>query len=275
MAEPFFKSAELGAEASVESRIGDSLRYEREKRGLTVQHVAQHLCLSRSIIERLEAGDADALPDPVYVRGYVRAYCRLLGIDSAPLLDEFVPKFTRREEDDFLPAMNEHIHRMTRLWGTFTVLAVVILLVSFWWMERPDVTARLPTADPPLEPAPTQTPATFIPPAVESSSFPNPASDPASPGEPVLPADVGDKVEIAIQSSQRSWTQLSDGTGALLIDRILPPGYNATVQGEFPLDFKFGDARGMRVWINGLEYDIKPHLGRLNTAFFTLEEPLQ
>ena len=353
MAEPFFKSADLGTEESAESRIGQTLRYEREKQGLTVGSVAQRLCLSKSLIERLEAGDTAALPETVYVRGYIRAYCSLLGMDSAPLLDEFAPKPTRHEEDDFLPAINEHIHRMTRLWGTFTVLAVVILLVSFWWMERPGVPEAV--LDLPSEPAAQQAPETFVPSAVESSSFPNPASEsapaarvepepreppavraepeprespaasvepeprespavsvepeprespatsvepesrevpavsaepesresPATSVEPepreapVAPPVADDEAEISIQTSLRSWARLSDGTGTVLVERMLPPGYSTTVHGEFPLDFRFGDARGMRVWVNGLEYDVKRHINRLNVAFFTLEEPLQ
>ena len=381
MAEPFFKSADLGTEESAESRIGQTLQYEREKQGLTVGSVAQRLCLSKSLIERLEAGDTAALPETVYVRGYIRAYCSLLGMDSAPLLDEFAPKPTRREEDDFLPAINEHIHRMTRLWGTFTVLAVVILLVSFWWMERPGVPEA--ALDLPSEPAAQQAPETFVPSAVENSSFPNPASEsppaasaepepreppaarvepeprespaasaepeprespaasaepesrespaasaepeprespaasaepesrespaasaepepreppavraepepreaPAASAEPeprelpvvppVAPPVADDEAEISIQTSLRSWARLSDGTGAVLVERMLPPGYSTTVHGEFPLDFRFGDARGMRVWVNGLEYDVKRHINRLNVAFFTLEEPLQ
>ena len=68
------------------SRPGSILRAEREALGVTVREVSETLNLSMATIEAIEADDLDRLPGPVFARGYVRAYARLLELDPEPLV---------------------------------------------------------------------------------------------------------------------------------------------------------------------------------------------
>ncbi len=263
MTEPAFKSVD--PEFNTAELLGQSLQYEREKQELSVKDVAQQLCLSVALIRSLEAGDTDALPEPVYVRGYTRSYCRLLKIDPEPLLEKLVLEAPEQEDDDFLPAMNEHVHRLTRLWGSLAVASVIILLMSFWWMEQLRQFEEAPTLKPVPRPLITRVPADT------GSAEPAVVGGDGSPG-PSRPAELA---EITIHASNRSWAHLIDGSGKVLINRMLEQDYRGTIYGSFPLDFKFGDARGVRVWIDGIEYDIKRHISQISTAFFKLEKPAQ
>ena len=297
--QPVFKSAEAVEETSADFP-GQALRYEREKAGLSVEDVARQLRLSVSVIRNLEAGNADALPEAVYTRGYVRSYCKLLKINHDPLLEGLAPEVSGQEED-FLPAMNERVHHLTRLWGSLIVLSGVVVLVSLWWTEQPREFRQAPQfpqdarpAQQPefASPAPSAEPPQ-PPPETVSESAPEPAfgSAPESGEASFAPGDEPDEVpprfgvpdepvenetvEITVLSSESSWAQVVDGSGAVLIKRLLPPGYRNTVRGVFPLDFQFGDAREVRVWMDGAEYDLQRHVSRLNTAFFRVEGPIQ
>lgn len=291
-AQPLFKGPEAVEETPVDFP-GQVLRYEREKARLSVEDVARQLRLSVSVIRNLEAGNADALPEAVYTRGYIRAYCKLLKINHEPLLEGLVPESSGQEED-FLPAMNERVHHLTRLWGSFIVLSVVVVLVSLWWMEQPRELREAPQfpqdtrpaqqsgfASPaPSEAAPESAPeppaSGSAPGSGEASFAPRDESDGLPPRLGVPDESVGSEtVEITVYASESSWAQLVDGSGAVLMKRILPPGYRNTMRGVFPLDFQFGDARGIRVWMDGTEYDLERHLSRLNTAFFRIEGPIQ
>src|SRR5581483_1659837 len=61
----------------------------RMQRGLTQEYVAGRLNLRTHLIEQLENDDYDVLPQAVFIKGYLRAYAQLLGVDSDPLVETF------------------------------------------------------------------------------------------------------------------------------------------------------------------------------------------
>lgn len=66
---------------------GAALQAAREARELSVPQVADQLRLSSAAVTALEANDWDRLPAPVFVRGYIRAYARLMALDDEELLE--------------------------------------------------------------------------------------------------------------------------------------------------------------------------------------------
>ena len=67
---------------------GNPLAVARAAAGLSIADVGRQLKLSGWQVEALESGDYKRLPGPVFVRGFIRNYARLLKIDPAPLLAE-------------------------------------------------------------------------------------------------------------------------------------------------------------------------------------------
>ncbi len=66
--------------------FGATLAAARESRGMSVAEVAERLKLSPRQIEALEAEDWSSLPDPVFVRGFVRNYAKLVGVAPEALM---------------------------------------------------------------------------------------------------------------------------------------------------------------------------------------------
>lgn len=66
--------------------VGQALREAREAQGLSVEEVAKAMKLSNSTIRRLESEDWEGMQAPVYVRGYIRSYAHLVGLDEDALL---------------------------------------------------------------------------------------------------------------------------------------------------------------------------------------------
>ena len=69
--------------------IGQALRVEREKSNLSLQDIAEQTRLSNANLTALEAGDFESLPGIGYIPGYIRNYCKAVGIDSAPHIASF------------------------------------------------------------------------------------------------------------------------------------------------------------------------------------------
>jgi cytoskeleton protein RodZ len=59
--------------------------------GWTVEQVAEQLKLARRQIIALEAGDYAALPGNAIVRGFIRAYAKVVKLDAAPLVAMIAP----------------------------------------------------------------------------------------------------------------------------------------------------------------------------------------
>ena len=65
---------------------GAVLRSARLAAGISIEQMAQRLRLMGRVVEAIEANDLHQFSAPVYLRGYIRNYAKLLGIDPAPLL---------------------------------------------------------------------------------------------------------------------------------------------------------------------------------------------
>ena len=74
---------------SAETTLGSYLRHCRERAGLTVEAVSSGSRVVPQLIRALEADRHDLLPAPVYVRGFIRAYCEQVGADAEAALQRY------------------------------------------------------------------------------------------------------------------------------------------------------------------------------------------
>ena len=65
---------------------GEQLRNARQGYRWSVEDVAANLNLTVDMVRALESGDTEVLPGPTFVRGYLRAYARLMEIDESTVL---------------------------------------------------------------------------------------------------------------------------------------------------------------------------------------------
>ncbi|MDO8273175.1 MAG: helix-turn-helix domain-containing protein, partial [Gammaproteobacteria bacterium] len=65
---------------------GRTLAAQREAMGWSVEQVADQLKLAVRQVVALEAGDYASLPGPAVVRGFVRAYAKVVKLEAAPLV---------------------------------------------------------------------------------------------------------------------------------------------------------------------------------------------
>ena len=73
-------------EAMLATSVGQQLRAARSTQGLSAADIAKKLKLSTHQVEALEADDWSRLPCNTIIRGFVRNYARLLGLDSDALM---------------------------------------------------------------------------------------------------------------------------------------------------------------------------------------------
>jgi transcriptional regulator with XRE-family HTH domain len=204
------------------SAFGDLLRRAREARGVTLEAVSEQTRIARRHLEALERSDLAALPPGPFGKGYVRAYAKLLGIDSEPILQAYR---LRERQQGLGTAEEEHrlLEQLAHLvdgspekkahpalsppWPGRIALVAVLLAVlgSVGWFvagtRRPRTAATTPQPAP--RPEPTEAVAASPP-----TPAPLPAVRPTAPPPPVpLPTN-------ALEVSDH-------GVGTGLVDRQL------------------------------------------------------
>ncbi len=70
----------------IQGKLGLLLKQYREQSGHNIYEVAEALCLSPEIVVALEEEDYDSLPEPPYVRGYLRSYAKFAEVDSKDVI---------------------------------------------------------------------------------------------------------------------------------------------------------------------------------------------
>jgi len=71
------------------SSVSQILRTTREAKGITLEDVAQRTYIKLPYLAALEEGRIEDLLAPVFVHGYIRQYCRLLGLNAAELVQQY------------------------------------------------------------------------------------------------------------------------------------------------------------------------------------------
>jgi cytoskeletal protein RodZ len=89
----------------MDQNFGEHLRREREVRNIALQDVSRTTKIPLRSLERLEAGEYEALPGEVFVRGFIKSYARYVGLDdeSALLLYDSEREKRRVEAEESRP----------------------------------------------------------------------------------------------------------------------------------------------------------------------------
>lgn len=120
---------------------GAQLAAIRVQKGLSTEYVAGKLHLRLQLIEQLEADDYINMPENVFIKGYLRAYAKLMDISPEPFLAAFNQLDTReRKVEKALWQSKRERHRGEHWirWITALFALGVMFAVGFWWHSNKD-----------------------------------------------------------------------------------------------------------------------------------------
>jgi cytoskeleton protein RodZ len=247
---------------------GERLKSARRARGLTRSDVAARLRCTEAVVAALEAGEPSGLA-PVYERGFLRAYARVLKLpaaETARLLESSGEIGT--EVRPVFPASASG-HAADR-WLRAASYALASLLVgTLAWQVAHEV-VRLSQTDQAAtgEPAPES--------ASESGKHVN-ASIAAldrwkqdlgarsAAGTQAWQALEGGRTDLAdgeyllgINTSADSWVEIRDVGGNILEQDLLRGGASREYRGFGPFKITLGRTSAVEFWINGQAVDLAP-----------------
>lgn len=244
---------------------GQRLREAREKAGLSEAEVARRLHMSTTFVRALEADDYDRLPEPAFIKGYLRNYARLLDLPADDLANLFQQMIA---EDDFGTAVTplaEPLEHRRQPWPLYLGAAVLAVIALFWLLpevrDEAPVTAEGEISEPlaesdvpvvadtgPEEPAvagePVRNDAPVALPEEQTSQARAVAEDPE---EPTAPVD-----RLVIVFSDDCWLKVEDAAGVTVYTGQKPAGSRLLAQGEAPFSITLGNAAAVEsIAVNG------------------------
>lgn len=295
----------VSEETTVRPCPGQRLQLARETRGLSIEDVSAELRLHPRQIVALEICQVEQLPGQAFIKGYLRSYCRLLGIEADGLIEEYEqfslepPPLVHRALKKQLTSSDTPVRMMTYI----IVLLLVGLLAVWWWSQRHDWMAHEPEeavgqslSSLPLEPQVVVEP---VSPAVmeqgSGAAEANANEETVVAGDESLPeatgqapegtsADVvatGDEAagepaaanELRLEFTKDCWTEVTDASGKKVFVSLAKAGTTKVIEGQPPYRVFLGFAPGATVYYGGELYDFQPFV-RNTVARFTIGKPV-
>ena len=267
--------------------VGRRLREARCASGRSVRDVGAELRLPAPVVESLESGRLDTIA-PLYLRGYVRAYADLLGLDA----DELVGMLPGEEAAPLKTALAPR--RPAPRFEPFLKFATYALVTT---MIVPPLVYFFVTGGTRLFDAPDAPPATAVedageatdgegglsrriagalnlverdagdgedgrhlsasavpidamrPGAADTGNAPAPDSDPAPASETETAGPVLSSLRLELDED--SWVEIEDARGQRLEFDLLRAGAQRDYEGVAPIRVLLGRASAASLWLDG------------------------
>lgn len=267
---------------------GLQLRQAREAAGLSLADASRQLRLKERVLEAIERDDLAALGAPVFARGFVLSYARLLKQPEA-LVDRIFP----REEVVVAVPLQSHstvshgrylLDRYARrlVYVALTAAIVVPVLLLATRDHLPDPETLLAPLDAPLLATvaqggddhvagqPTQVEFVGPPAAAEQAIMASLTPFYSAPRVPApAPAVAAPEVGLVLEVIGTSWVEVTAHDGSRLAHDLLRAGAQLRFEADAVARVLLGNAEAVRVRFDGQEVDTTPYR-RANVARFTL-----
>lgn len=118
---------------------GERLQAARIEQGLTLDDVATRMRLSAKILEAIEDNDFEEITAPIFVKGYLRAYARIVSLDEDDMIDQYIDFYS--EEDPPISSISNITSELSvtdlRIkWTTYILLLIVGVSLAAWWWNK-------------------------------------------------------------------------------------------------------------------------------------------
>ena len=288
--------AELGQAGD----IGSRLRHRRIAKELSLDEVSAELRISAAYLNALEFNDLSAIPNTTFARGYLKTYCRYLGValptstvSEAPPIPDAPAKLS----------MAQPLNRQTRasdplVKGVSLVIVVATLLTTlFWWrsQQENEVAGSAPNAAEMVAVDTAEGTVVVSTESATSSLGPNlndlqqQAALENTSDEKLVTTTMPEALDVAMQEldqgsmqklsketlpdvamivafSDTSWIEVRNATNEILFTGIKKAGDQLALDEEALLSVVIGNAASVDLSYNGVKVDLQPFTDERNVA---------
>ena len=120
-------------------KFGESLKQERELRGITLEEISQHTKVHVRFLEAIERDDLDVLPAKAFAKGFLRSYARMIGLDEEQVITNFeycqhtlkTDHYTVSDKERFAPGGRYRLVFLT----LFLIIIILVAIIIFYYYQ--------------------------------------------------------------------------------------------------------------------------------------------
>ena len=263
--------------------LGALLKSKRTEKNIAIGEVAERLKFSAKQIESLESGDYKGLPEPIFVKGFIKTYARFLGLDTdqiTALLNEAFPSQVTAiasapisESQNGLNFQDQKKSKSFPKWLPLLVVAAAVVGAVYLWQSKSSEQTRqqekstLEVGD--VAPPQLATDNVQVVPMNASAASASASVNASAPMVASAVASGG----IQIKVRYRSNLIVTDADGTPLHSGIVASNSSHEFKGKAPYQVRIGYATGSEISFNGQAIDIKNHFVDGKTVALTVPQP--
>lgn len=264
--------------------IGTYLGRERKERGVSLDEIAVKTYIPLRLLQALEEGHIERLPEPVFVQGFIRRFADAIGLDGTALAKTFSPQPSFMVERKAPEAERPHTveqpagqdvaessavepidlppqfiqrertpstGRSYLPWAVLGVAAALLVgagLVNVLNRPKPAIESQSETTASSVSPvAPSPQPSVAAPTSIAPQASSSPSPTVSAPIEATPTAD--SPIQVAVKLTDESWFQVI-ADGKTEYEGILKKGEQKTWKAQKTLVLQAGNAGAVSVSYN-------------------------
>jgi len=246
-------------------RIGETLRKARLEKNISIEEIANETKIRSRYIIGLEEEKWDIFPGKVYVKGFLKSYCSVLGIDARELLEALDKELKLEAESQPVPEKIEMPGRPRKRTGVILGIVAIIFLVAFQYIYNNNLRQSLPIAD-------NKPPVQNTDPVQNNEDTENPGNA-NTDGENEPSAEENPVTSISLRMvgvKGRCWVRVRDGQ-EVFFEGILGVGDEKIINDLKRFTITLGNA-GVQCYLNDEDYGFLGSDKYVVTKTFVLED---
>ncbi len=225
------------------AELGNQLRLKRQEQALSLENVAAKTRIQQRMLQAIEEGELDELPEPIYIQGFIKQYADTLGLNGAELANSFPTGDRRLSIKPVWQRLPVAQLRPIHLYLIYIFVIVCAVNALSQMLSRAELQASSSQS---------QTQSQQL-----SSSVSKPEPALAKQPEKLKPVsakpsnntEISKKLQIGVTLKAESWVRVV-ADGKTQFEGLLPQGTQRTWVAQEELTVRAGNAGGVLVTFN-------------------------
>ena len=241
--------------------IGSSLRRIRLSKSISLDSVAANTLISKRLLEAIESGNMEELPEPFYIQALVAKFAREIGaeqirFEAASTIDAESAQSAPSTKNSRKYWLNFQL-RSLHLYLIYILLVIMSVKGITVLVERPVIINEIPVEEPAIDSEVTKAEAAKEnPPSQPASQFVSQSSTPTS-------------VTVGINLQERCWLKVMVD-GKVAFEGILPKGTKRQWSGKEQVTIRAGNAGGVVISFNNEQQKVLGAPGQVEEITYTV-----
>ncbi|MBD0344343.1 MAG: helix-turn-helix domain-containing protein [Coleofasciculus sp. Co-bin14] len=207
--------------------IGIKLRQLRQEHSISTEEIAAKTHIQLRLLQALEEGESDQLPEPIFIQGFIRRYAEALNLDGSTLAQTFpvneLPINDKTSSQEVAQLAFTTFQPCILYISTFLVLSIASGLL--YLLNRPY----------------------RVQPELQTTNFPQPSVSPTPQAyQSNLP------IQVTVTFNDESWLRVTED-GQIQFEGILTKGTQKTWTAQKQLIIRAGNSGAVLLSFNGQE----------------------